>query len=606
MIERDNIKVVIMDKKILIPIVLLAFFIFLTPVDAFVMYNGQPLFDTNYSGTIVEDLGWNVSGNHSLICFDVDWNATYGGKSGIFYAEATDDCFGNITEEYYSTINVYPASDYYFLHSNDTSQTSLAVSDYASWNIWNKEIIVFLRYRLSNNSGAVSPIGTTHHLVIGQIGQQQFIELNLTEDVWHEYIGYIPAELNASRSADILAYMTFGYGNPNENATIWVDTFEVMTFDSIDINPPSISTEYARWFCNESSGTVENLLTNTSNGTVIEVWRVNRTEEATFNLSCGILRLNKTNIGRRQIDGFPSSAPFPRSKSIIARDWFWVYYRIDAPFPAQHDMIYTKLSVAENEVSVPFGTGAESFNMHINGSLGGTFTVNYSFVNSRDKFRDFNNMQDISGSQYALWQPFIISSGWHDFFSLSCIGTQQYFCTANTMYSMDTRCNIVGETSCGLWGCTSPEGEGSTCNYGEVGCFCLNNITVRCTNETGHILNETVCSPDTTCYEGECLTESQIQAQNITLIGTGSEIVGGLFGIDDANALMLISFIVAIIFSIIGAIKIQTHGGIVFGLIFISFLVLFGVLTWIPAWIVVVMVILSGIVVAYSMKGMFM
>ncbi|MFQ6118301.1 MAG: hypothetical protein ACE5KE_00275 [Methanosarcinales archaeon] len=573
----------------------LIFLLFAVPSFAYVSYNPNTYYTSDINHV------WFLNRNYEqpdLKCWEAEWNS-----SGYFQA-TNKNCDYNDTE-----IFVVPIGEDLFVESNNSS----TILDYE--NIWevsaNKQVIVSLRSMLNDTSNIFPPSENRFQLRLivldddGNVLEYNVKIVNYSAGVWRD-------DTIVGKAYNEKTWVRAEVGIPKwintRVGSMWqIDTFDVYTIDDIS-SQPDISDEFVKNTCN-ASGTVTTLVSESGIEQDNKAVKIKYIERAD-NILCGTYLLDKTAVTRRILQNRTHGLGDKSNINwFIARDLAYVDEYAISNGARYNRLLFDKIfsGIVRATHITPKVRGDQPtgcYNLEF--SDGGS--VNQYNILSNVSFRDFYRFTGTAGDKWrfnglTICGGFVTDgsdSNYQDNFQLSCLGIAQYYCVGNTQFTLDTSCNLVNETDCEWWGCQTPEGAGKTCDIGIIGKYCVNNFTVREVNSSGYILQEYVCPYNTTCYNGECLTEEEIYQRNTTAFEKGVGYVSGLTRLPYELSLWLVMLLIALISS--GAIVYKlgitgTSAGLIFAISLNILIIAFAVIGWLPVWIPVVFIIISAILV---------
>lgn len=269
-----------------------------------------------------------------------------------------------------------------------------------------------------------------------------------------------------------------------------------------------------------------------------------------------------------------------------------------------------------------------------------------------------------STMKFSNWLQ-VLSTGWIPFFTPSITCESYTYCSyyapgKGAMYQLMPDCNTRILYNCTWLGGLCND-AGTACEYGTVGVYCKDDFTLVNVNSSGYPIWQMICHwgcnytakacnpdpntqmPETYCvasrdcpskfcsgnvlFSGAYCTEQQVCSWSNSIIcqyGCNQllgicnpkpvseaviQVVGTLLGFDEPSTKMFLSVIITLIVATIVTYVVSVKGGfggggIVFGISVIAMLIMFTYIGWIDIVLVVLLVILTGIIVAYSITKM--
>ena len=532
------------------------------------------------------------------------WTPSYN-ASGYLVIDFKNDVCG-LGDNVISTLRIHPIRNSNYIHTYNSSVDELiSTQENNEIILHNNKLNIFTTSFRFENGGETNIDANTFGIYLGNNGR---------------LIGTPPTSFSTKNITDVStnstdAILQIKWINPQNNTRLVIDYAKVWTYDEVSSSATLFTSSLAEEKCgNTTSGT----------GTLVQGKNFAYFESNGIdNFKCGVFQLDKSiitravNVSYNNVVGYCNNAVYVSRANGRDIEHVWALTNVTFSFPNFYmwgsESIFSKLDNQKYEISATnetqlFGCAfAVSYSGNIQFNGGGIFPYGEIYHANMNKFKSTN--YSWTGTANGLKHKFtgLPDTNYYDNFALDC-SNSQFFCTANTQFTFDTSCNLISNQSCGGWGCKL---DGTTCNVGQIGTYCLNNYTLRTVNSTGFTTSETVCGFGESCVVingvASCLTEEEIELANRTITSTVGGFVGSAFGVSEEAGLNIFGLMLAI--GIAGGVAMAlaglggfTHIGQVFLIVFIASILTLTTLGWINIVFGIIFVIIAGFIVVKTMS----
>jgi len=573
--------------------------LFTVNADALTQHFQNPEFTTDISGVRIEQRFVNGT---TANCFTSSFNETYLGLGSGVLLSTNDGCFG--FEDTFFTLIPF-AVDKFNVSNGADEQFDLATSD-------NFLVLDYILNDTSNVRVSTTNVDITNiNSSVSPLTSSDLIETVLWSpaSTLNRIIIEVPA-VRGNRLLPVSSRLQIEWITIPDGTTFAIDRYDMYTFDEIQVLPDVPSTNFIRTTCGNQSNSPIEFLLNSSEGKNVNVHDF--TGKDGFN--CVVYQLDQTTV-TRFVREKKVAVGSDNMEWIISRDLSTIKSGIRAFAPSdKREVVFDRI---DNGIF-------RSTNVRLNDSSDVCWSVDFSnsgnassleFTN-QIKFRQAVAVSGLSGEQYRYITPTSSfdcdlavglqsnqQSGFNDNFKLSCDTAS--FCTGNTQFGLDLDCNIFGQQDCGLLGCTTPEGEGSTCDIIVSGPQCLDNRTATNIDPNGTIISSEICGFDEFCSQGICFTQEEFDASESTLLSNFTGGVASFLGIDAVLGTNIFFIAVSFIGSIAVTLPFKNNATIVFPISFLGFITSFILIGFLPPIIGAILVFVSILMLVFLIKGTF-
>jgi len=540
-------------------------------------------------------------------CFNSSYTNSYNDSLGITFS-GLQTLKSNCTSYESDTLRGYSTPITKYKYTNEFGDDFYQFND-------SKEVIVFIRYLIKDSTNI--DLSNTPKLRVSSSNIDLTANLDFTANQWHtQNITFISPD-----NSDIYSiyFIINWYNGVIENETIYIDRFDVFTFDYDNqniIGNAVIGNDFGEFFStycgNESIALPSSKVLY--NGTFINDSYVNiMFGNSRNNFTCMITQYSNILTSRlvEYYNNFTEPIYSINERIVKGKDIVHVY-TIDYANNNRNYYLSNKIIQQTNQTLAEFTKFGTTLIATHKLFIQYDAQNNLSWIPWNNQYRNatLGNFQNnnkwridircFTGGTFAncYYSPFF------DFFSYFGNYSQGNcnpltICENNNLYYYDSNCNQNLVYNCQNWGCNA---NATDCNFGFIGSICINNHTIQTTDSNG-LINITNCAFNTTCYNGECLTDSEYYLQITTPKEQFGDWIGNGIGMTRDESLNVIGFLIALIVAIICSILIKTDSGMVFTGSLLGMTLIMTIAGFINILALLVLGVLSALIFGYKLKG---